>query len=166
LTKFVLVISSISYVSAVQNAAGTTAQPIFSDLSCIIHSQNFTFFTHLFSTFPLLQFQIYNYNCTIPILQLQITFYNCRNCHQLHDKICPAMVCYSVIAIESRLKDKVTNNKVRMHGAAQSRCLHGELRARDQRRNEVLDGQPGSIQSDRVLTSKLKQCQADSQCFR
>src|SRR6218665_638918 len=72
-----LVISSISYVfspSKRSNAAGTTAQPTFYS----IHSQNFTIFTLLFSTFPLLQFQVYNYNCTIAILQLQTTFYNCK----------------------------------------------------------------------------------------
>src|SRR6218665_1870262 len=80
-----LVISSISYVSVLPNAAGTTAQPTFS----IIHSQNFTLFAILFYAFPLFQFKIYNYNCTIPILQLQTTFYNCTNCHQLHVKICP-----------------------------------------------------------------------------
>ena len=73
------------YVSALPNAAGTTAQPTF----CVIHSQNFTFFTILFYAFPLFQLKIYNYNCTIPILQLQTTFYNCTNCHQLHVKICP-----------------------------------------------------------------------------
>ena len=56
----------------------------------IIHSQNFTLFTILFNAFPLVQFKIYNYNCTIPILQLQTTFYNCTNCQQLHVKICPA----------------------------------------------------------------------------
>ena len=34
-------------------------------------------------------------------------------------------------------------------------CLHGELRVCHQKRNEVLDGQPGSIQGDKVPASKL-----------
>jgi len=49
---------------------------------------SFSKFTGFHPSFPLLHFQIYNYNCTNAILQLQITFYNCRNCHQLHVKIC------------------------------------------------------------------------------
>ena len=88
-----LVISSISYViSIVLNAPHTTAQTISSDLSCIIHSLNSPVFIPPFSIFPLLHFQMYNYNCTTTNLQLQITFYNCRNSHQLHVKICPAVV--------------------------------------------------------------------------
>ena len=89
LTTFLLglVISSISYVSALPNAARTTVQTNF------FHhfSQNFTLFSILFYAFRLFQFKIYNYNCTIPILHLQTTFYNCTNCHQLHVKICPGV---------------------------------------------------------------------------
>ena len=63
------------------------------------HSVNiFSTFFGFHPSFPLLHFQIYNYNCTIPILQLQITFYNCRNCHQLHVKICPDI--YSLHTIQ------------------------------------------------------------------
>src|SRR6218665_1263315 len=80
-----LVVSSISYVSSLPNAAVTTAQPTFP----IIRSQRFTLFTIPFYAFTLFRFKIYNYNCTIPILELQTTFYNCTNCHQLHVKICP-----------------------------------------------------------------------------
>src|SRR6218665_2504925 len=49
-----------------------------------------------------------------------------------------------------------------MHDAAWSRCLHGELRVFHQKRNEALDGQPGSIQGDTVPASKLGQCREDS----
>ena len=80
-------------MSIVLNAPGTTAQTISSDLSCIIHSLNSPGFTPPFPIFPLLHFQIYNYNCTIANLQLKITFYNCRKCHQLHVKIRPALGC-------------------------------------------------------------------------
>ena len=95
----ILVVSSISYISTIQNAAGTsttaqvqlhkynctstTAQPISSDLSCIIHSPNFSVFTP-FSTLARPNLQLQLHSCH---LQLQITFYNCRNCHQLHVKI-------------------------------------------------------------------------------
>src|SRR6218665_687813 len=82
-----LVISSISYVSALPNAAGTTAETNFFASFILKISR---FFSILFYAFPLFQFKIYNYNCTIPILQLQTTFYHCTNCHQLHVKICPA----------------------------------------------------------------------------
>ena len=54
----------------------------------VIHSTFFVF--HL--SCPPSHLQSYNYNYTIDLLQLQIAFYNCRNCHQLHVKICPAMV--------------------------------------------------------------------------
>src|SRR6218665_3584644 len=86
----VLVVSSISYISTIQNAAGTsttaqvqlhkynctstTAQPISSDLSCIIHSPNCSVFTSFFhsgtskftTTTAQLPFTTANY-----ILQLQ-----------------------------------------------------------------------------------------------
>src|SRR6218665_1024680 len=55
MTSF-LVISSISYVSALPNAPGTTAQPTF----CIIHSQNFTLFSILFYAFLLFQFKFFS----------------------------------------------------------------------------------------------------------
>jgi len=45
-----------------------------------------------------------------------------------------------------------------MHGAAESRCLHGELRVCQQKGNEAYDCQPGSIQGDRIPASKLGQC--------
>src|SRR6218665_3419225 len=60
--------------SKIQNAAGTTAQPISSDLYCSIYSQNFPVFT------PLL------HSCTsqFTTTTAQLPFYNCRNYHQLH----------------------------------------------------------------------------------
>jgi len=48
-----------------------------------------------------------------------------------------------------------------MHGAAESRCLHAELRVCHQNGNEAYDGQPGSIQGDRIPGSKLGQCRED-----
>src|SRR6218665_2299458 len=71
---FFLVISSISsYVSALPNAAGTTAQPTF----CIIHSQNFTLLTILFYAFSTvavqnLQLQLHNSHFTTANYILQL----------------------------------------------------------------------------------------------
>ena len=64
-----LLISSISYVSALPNAAGTTAQTNFLHHSFHAFQHSFLF-SILFYKFPLFQFKIYNYYCTNPILQL------------------------------------------------------------------------------------------------
>ena len=81
-----------------------------SDLKKLYHlrrspkiSDDLPFYSHFFDlyisaiqkshpSFKLSHFKIYNNNCTIAILQLKITCYNCRNCHQLHVKICPAVI--------------------------------------------------------------------------
>ena len=92
MTTFFKVISSNFDISTIQNTAGTTAQAI-SFRPFFHHSLNiFSTFFGFQPSFQLSHFQIYNYNCTIPILQLQITFYSCRNCHQLHVKICSALL--------------------------------------------------------------------------
>jgi len=77
--RLFLVISSIFYISTIQNAAGTTAQP---------------FLHHSFSKFT--SFHPSFHSCTSKFTTTtaqmhKITFYNCRNCHQLHVKIWPAM---------------------------------------------------------------------------
>src|SRR6218665_2568365 len=56
------------FLHFLQNAAGTTAQSISSDLSCIIHSQNLPLFTLLF----------HSCNSKFTTTTAQLPFYNCK----------------------------------------------------------------------------------------
>ena len=61
---------------------------------------------------------------------------------------CRAKACSSLVTTESAraVNSRQKEQQLRMHDAAQSRCLHGELRVCHQKRNEALDAQPGSTQ--------------------
>ena len=58
----------------------TTAQPVSSEISCVIHALNLPVFTPLF----------HSCSSKFTTTTAQLPFY-CRNCHKLHVKICPGL---------------------------------------------------------------------------
>jgi len=81
------------FLHFLQNAAGTTAQPISSDLSCIIHSQNLPLFTPLFhscsSKFTTTTAQFPFYDCKLHFTTAEIVI-SCTLKYALGWRYCSA----------------------------------------------------------------------------
>ena len=102
---FFIVISSIFYISTIQNAAGTTAQAISSDL-CFIHSTfslNFPVFTPLFhsrtsKSTTTTTAQLPFYNCELHFTTAEIVI-SCTLKYALYQVLCLPLICNLFISL-------------------------------------------------------------------